>query len=188
MLLQRLLLALGLLMLASTTWAVSVAGYASRDDVTVGQVFSVNVVVVNNQPTAISDFRISIVRPAEAGTISNHTDAVCNPTNCSAGAQINWTQASLAPGETYVATFKTTLNTQANTAGTVVTFPVAISGNGSSLANTTVQVTSKGANTAATSQRCGCRHPRRCCRRAKRRSWLPASATPTPPPSASEIP
>ncbi|MFB9067852.1 hypothetical protein B1808_09785 [Pseudofulvimonas gallinarii] len=153
MLLQRLLLALGLLMLASTTWAVSVAGYASRDDVTVGQVFSVNVVVVNNQPTAISDFRISIVRPAEAGTISNHTDAVCNPTNCSAGAQINWTQASLAPGETYVATFKTTLNTQANTAGTVVTFPVAISGNGSSLANTTVQVTSKGANTAATSQR-----------------------------------
>lgn len=153
MLFQRLLLTLGLLMLASSTWAVSVAGYASRDDVTVGQVFSVNVVVVNNQPAAITDFRISIVRPAETGTIGNHTDAVCNPANCSAGAQINWTQASLAPGETYVATFKTTLNAQANAAGTVVTFPVAISGNGSSLANTTVQVTSKGANAAATSQR-----------------------------------
>lgn len=153
MLFQRLLLTLGLLMLASSTWAVSVAGYASRDDVTVGQVFSVNVVVVNNQPTAITDFRISIVRPAETGAISNHTDAVCNPTNCAAGAQVNWTQTSLAPGETYVASFKTTLNAQANTAGTVVTFPVAISGNGSSITNTTVQVTSKGAVAAATSQR-----------------------------------
>ncbi len=153
MLFHRLLLSLGLLALSLPSWGVSVAGYASRDDVTVGQVFSVNVVVVNNQPTAISGFGISILRPGETGTISNHTDAICSPTNCSAGAQINWTQAILAPGETYVATFKTTLNTQANTPGTVVTFPVAISGNGGIIANTAVQVKSKGASAAATSQR-----------------------------------
>src|SRR5690606_21651457 len=48
---------------------------------------------------------------------------------------------------------KTTLNNQASAPGAVVTFPVAISGNGSSITNTTVQVKSKGASADATSQR-----------------------------------
>ncbi len=134
-------------------WAVSVASYASRDDVSVGESFSVNVVVVNTRATAITDFRVSVQRPAETGSVINVADATCNPGNCPVGAQISWTQPSLGPGEVFTATFKTTLNTQANTAGTVVTFPIAISGGGVSISNSSLQVKSAGPNATATSQR-----------------------------------
>ncbi len=152
--LQRLLLALLLsVAIPLPAWAVSVASYASRDDVTVGESFSVNVVVVNTRATAINDFRISVQRPTETGDVINLADAVCAPSNCSAGAQIHWTQPSLGPGEVFTATFKTTLGTQANSAGTVVTFPIAISGGGVSISNASLQVRSAGPNATATSQR-----------------------------------
>lgn len=152
--LPRLLIALLFtVMIPGPAWAVSVASFASRDDVTVGESFSVNVVVVNTQATAISDFRISVQRPSETGNLINLADATCVPSNCSAGAQIHWTQPNLAPGEVFTATFKTTLNTQANNPGTVVTFPIAVSGGGVSLGNSSLPVRSAGANAAATSQR-----------------------------------
>lgn len=134
--------------------AISVAGYASRSDVTVGESFSVNVVVVNDQPTAISGFRVVVQRPADTGNLVNLGDATCAPASCAVGSQITWNPGNLQPGESFTASFKTSLASAAGTPGHTVTFPVTITeGVGTTIATTSVVVHSKGANATATSQR-----------------------------------